>query len=165
LIVFFPFYQTLEKLSWEHPTALLRAGAVAAIFTFLDFFDIGVQRTGMSTIANICRQVPSDQLHLFTDVLGQLTDMLQYPDQKSTRSPPAFLFFHFHFFLNGLGVDTIVAESACLSFCRMIENFVGDEQRVETIVSRGLLPRVTKLIAGEGSVTLEYRFPYFHIFI
>jgi E3 ubiquitin-protein ligase TRIP12 len=77
---------TLEKLSLEHPTALLRAGAVAAIFTFLDFFDIGVQRTAMSTIANICRQVPSDQMHLFTDVLGQLTDMLQYPDQKST--PP-----------------------------------------------------------------------------
>jgi hypothetical protein len=49
-----------------------------------------------------------------------------------------------------------VVESACLSFCRLIENFVGDEQKVETIVSRGLLPRVTKLITGEGSVTLEY---------
>ena len=61
---------TLEKLSWEHPTALLRAGAVSAIFLFLDFFDIGVQRTAMSTIANICRQVPSDQMQLFTDVLG-----------------------------------------------------------------------------------------------
>jgi hypothetical protein len=49
-----------------------------------------------------------------------------------------------------------VVESACLSFCRLIENFVGDEEKVETIVSRGLLPRVTKLITGEGSVTLEY---------
>jgi hypothetical protein len=49
-----------------------------------------------------------------------------------------------------------VVESACLSFCRLVENFVGDEERVETIVSRGLLPRALKLVAGEGSVTLEY---------
>jgi hypothetical protein len=35
--------QALEKISHEHPTACLRAGALMAVLSYLDFFSTGVQ--------------------------------------------------------------------------------------------------------------------------
>jgi hypothetical protein len=35
--------QALEKISREHPTACLRAGALMAVLSYLDFFSTGVQ--------------------------------------------------------------------------------------------------------------------------
>jgi len=34
--------KALEKLSYEHPAPLLKAGALASILSFLDFFPIGM---------------------------------------------------------------------------------------------------------------------------
>lgn len=35
--------QALKKISQEHPTACLRAGALMAVLSYLDFFSTGVQ--------------------------------------------------------------------------------------------------------------------------
>lgn len=35
--------QALKKISLEHPTACLRAGALMAVLSYLDFFSTGVQ--------------------------------------------------------------------------------------------------------------------------
>lgn len=37
--------QALKKISQEHPTACLRAGALMAVLSYLDFFSTGVQVT------------------------------------------------------------------------------------------------------------------------
>jgi E3 ubiquitin-protein ligase TRIP12 len=46
--------QALEKLSHDHPGALLRAGGLVAALSYLDFFPAGVQRSAAATAANIC---------------------------------------------------------------------------------------------------------------
>jgi E3 ubiquitin-protein ligase TRIP12 len=50
--------QALEKLSHEHPLAILRAGGMQAVLQFVDFFATGVQRIAVSTAANLCRGLP-----------------------------------------------------------------------------------------------------------
>ncbi|KAK9129435.1 hypothetical protein Sjap_009922 [Stephania japonica] len=52
--------QALKKISQEHPTACLRAGALMAVLSYLDFFSTGVQRVALSTAANMCKKLPSD---------------------------------------------------------------------------------------------------------
>eukprot|EP00960_Hanusia_phi_P059118 764079-Hanusia_phi.AAC.5 len=47
---------TLHKISKDHAVHLLRAEGVSAVLSFLDFFPITVQRTGMTTVANMCRR-------------------------------------------------------------------------------------------------------------
>ena len=45
--------QALEKLSHEHPLAILRAGGMLAVLQFVDFFATGVQRIAVSTAVEI----------------------------------------------------------------------------------------------------------------
>lgn len=42
--------QALKKISQEHPTACLRAGALMAVLSYLDFFSTGVQVTDGLTL-------------------------------------------------------------------------------------------------------------------
>mmetsp|Transcript_5126 Transcript_5126/g.18736 ORF Transcript_5126/g.18736 Transcript_5126/m.18736 type:complete len:1950 (-) Transcript_5126:161-6010(-) len=74
--------QALEKVSAEHPSACLRAGALMAVLAYLDFFPTGVQRVAVSTAANICRQIPSDSVGLVSDAVAILSNILQYSDHK-----------------------------------------------------------------------------------
>lgn len=53
--------QALEKISFEHPTAVLRAGGLLAVLSYLDFFSTGVQvrwtatiSTGLPSCQNVC---------------------------------------------------------------------------------------------------------------
>jgi E3 ubiquitin-protein ligase TRIP12 len=75
--------QCLEKISYEHPAAIVREGGLMAVLTFFDFFATGTQRVALSIAANICRQIPSDCYSMITDAFPILTNLLQYPDQKS----------------------------------------------------------------------------------
>ena len=42
-VVMLQSLQALKKISQEHPTACLRAGALMAVLSYLDFFSTGVQ--------------------------------------------------------------------------------------------------------------------------
>lgn len=46
--------QALGKISQSCPEALLEAGALEAMLSFLDFFQIGLQRVAVNTAANVC---------------------------------------------------------------------------------------------------------------
>lgn len=74
--------QALEKLSHEHPLAILRAGGMVAVLQFVDFFATGVQRIAVSTAANMCRGLPIECAHLVADAVPQLTGLLNHHDQK-----------------------------------------------------------------------------------
>ncbi|KAL6072066.1 Thyroid receptor-interacting protein 12 [Balamuthia mandrillaris] len=115
----------LEKLSWEHPTALLKAGAMASVLSFLDFFPSGIQRKAVSTAANICRHIPEECFDMVLDTLPVLTNLLQYTDSK-------------------------LVESACLCFSRLTESFYRDETKLQIISSSGLFPHIIKLLGGQG---------------
>lgn len=71
--------QALEKISHEHPTACLRAGALIAVLSYLDFFSTGVQVSFLvvnSTEANSGRSCFVD--HAKVGVIGVI--------QKWTRT-------------------------------------------------------------------------------
>ncbi|KAI5402308.1 E3 ubiquitin-protein ligase upl3, variant 3 [Lathyrus oleraceus] len=75
--------QALKKISQEHPTACLRAGALMAVLSYLDFFSTGVQRVALSTAANMCKKLPSDAADFVMEAVPLLTNLLQYHDAKT----------------------------------------------------------------------------------
>eukprot|EP01113_Clastostelium_recurvatum_P006997 TRINITY_DN1321_c0_g1_i2.p1 TRINITY_DN1321_c0_g1~~TRINITY_DN1321_c0_g1_i2.p1 ORF type:complete len:1980 (+),score=516.89 TRINITY_DN1321_c0_g1_i2:142-6081(+) len=119
--------QALEKLSNEHPAALLRSGALMAVLAYLDFFSTGVQRVAVATAANICKQVSSDLFDsMVVDSIPNITQLIQNHDQK-------------------------VVESAVLCFSRLVETFVDSESRLQAITSAGLLPNMVRLMSAAHS--------------
>ncbi|KAG0473153.1 hypothetical protein HPP92_015010 [Vanilla planifolia] len=74
--------QALKKISQEHPTACLRAGALMAVLSYLDFFSTGVQRVALSTAANMCKKLPSDAADFVMEAVPLLTNLLHYHDAK-----------------------------------------------------------------------------------
>ncbi|XP_058750450.1 uncharacterized protein LOC131623458 isoform X2 [Vicia villosa] len=74
--------QALKNISQEHPTACLRAGALMAVLSYLDFFSTGVQRVALSTAANMCKKLPSDAADFVMEAVPLLTNLLQYHDAK-----------------------------------------------------------------------------------
>jgi len=120
--------QTLEKISLEQPTAVLRAGGLMAVLSYLDFFSTGVQRMAVSTAANICRQIPQDCFNLVKESIPILTNLLQYSDQK-------------------------VVELSCLCFSRLVDSFYDSSSNLEFITSFGLLPHLVRILSGMYSNT------------
>ena len=70
--------QALEKLSHEHPQAVLRQGGLVAVLSYLDFFQTGVQRVAVATAATMCRQLTSDSIDAVSTAVPILTNLLQY---------------------------------------------------------------------------------------
>ncbi|XP_047269036.1 E3 ubiquitin-protein ligase UPL3-like isoform X1 [Capsicum annuum] len=74
--------QALKKISQEHPTACLRAGALMAVLSYLDFFSTRVQRVALATATNMCKKLPSDASDFVMEVVPPMTNLLQYHDAK-----------------------------------------------------------------------------------
>ncbi|CAM6105259.1 unnamed protein product [Calypogeia fissa] len=118
--------QALEKISHEHPTACLRAGALIAVLFHLDFFSTGVQRVAVSTAANICRQLPSDAADFVMEAVPLLTNLLQYQDSK-------------------------VVEHASVCLTRIAEAFASAPEKLDILCSHGLIPQAARLISVGNS--------------
>ncbi|KAG0572814.1 hypothetical protein KC19_VG127600 [Ceratodon purpureus] len=118
--------QALEKISHEHPTACLRAGALMAVLSFLDFFSTGVQRVAVTTAANMCRQLPSDAVDFVTEAVPLLTNLLQYQDSK-------------------------VVEHASVCLSRIAESFGSSSEKLDMLCAHGLIPLVARLISVSNS--------------
>mmetsp|Transcript_50841 Transcript_50841/g.94724 ORF Transcript_50841/g.94724 Transcript_50841/m.94724 type:complete len:1715 (-) Transcript_50841:1206-6350(-) len=117
--------QALEKLSHEHPGACLRAGGLAAVLSYLDFFATGVQRVALATAANMCRQLPADAEEMVVDCVPILTNLLTYQDTK-------------------------LVEQACVCLSRISESFASSPARITMLCSHGLMEQVARLVAEEG---------------
>ena len=111
---------TLEKLSHDHPGPILRAGGLVAVLSFLDFFATGVQRSAVTTAANVCRGVPQDCFHFTVDAIPILTNLLRYQDHK-------------------------IIEKACLAFSRLVDSFAKNSVHLKTIASHGMLSNMVFL--------------------
>lgn len=118
--------QALEKISHEHPTACLRAGALMAVLSYLDFFSTGVQRVAVSTAANICRQLPLDASDFVMEAVPILTNLLQYQDAK-------------------------VVEHASVCLTRIAECFASSPEKIDMLCSHGLIPQAVRLISVSTS--------------
>ncbi|XP_043712874.1 E3 ubiquitin-protein ligase UPL3-like [Telopea speciosissima] len=126
--------QALKKISQEHPTACLRAGALMAVLSFLDFFSTGVQRLALSTAANMCKKLPSDASDYVMEAVPLLTNLLQYHDSK-------------------------VLEHASVCLTRIAEAFASSPEKLDQLCNHGLVAQAASLISignsGGGQASLS----------
>ncbi|OTA80933.1 hypothetical protein M434DRAFT_401553 [Hypoxylon sp. CO27-5] len=112
---------TLEKISVEYPTSIVREGGLTACLTYLDFFPTGTQRTAVTTAANCCRNIPEDSFSVITGVMPILLNVLNSSDQR-------------------------VVEQASLCVTRIIESFKYQSSKLEQLVSVDLLKVILRLL-------------------
>ncbi|KAF9622824.1 hypothetical protein IFM89_034059 [Coptis chinensis] len=126
--------QALKKISQEHPTACLRAGALMAVLSYLDFFSTGVQRVALSTAANMCKKLPSDAADFVMEAVPLLTNLLQYHDSK-------------------------VLEHASVCLTRIAEAFASSPEKLDELCNHGLVEQAASLISitnsGGGQASLS----------
>ncbi|CAM0948357.1 unnamed protein product [Alopecurus aequalis] len=114
--------QALRKISLEHPTACLRAGALMAVLSYLDFFSTGVQRVALSTAANICRKLPSDASEFVMEAVPLLTNLLHHHDSK-------------------------VLEHASVCLTRIAEAFAHYPDKLDELCNHGLVAQAASLVS------------------
>ncbi|XP_076926012.1 E3 ubiquitin-protein ligase UPL3-like [Bidens hawaiensis] len=126
--------QALKKISLENPTACLRAGALMAVLSYLDFFSTGIQRVALSTAANMCKKLPSDAADFVMEAVPLLTNLLQYHDVK-------------------------VLEHASICLTRIVEAFAASSDKLDELCNHGLVTQTASLISisssggGQASLT------------
>uniref|UniRef100_A0A164V636 HECT-type E3 ubiquitin transferase n=1 Tax=Daucus carota subsp. sativus TaxID=79200 RepID=A0A164V636_DAUCS len=118
--------QALKKISQEHPTACLRAGALMAVLQYLDFFSTGVQRVALTTAANMCKKLPADAADFVTNAVPLLSQLLQEHDAK-------------------------VIELAAICLTRIVESFAASPERLDALCDHGLITQVASLISTSSS--------------
>ncbi|KAJ3679918.1 hypothetical protein LUZ60_016196 [Juncus effusus] len=118
--------QALKKISQEHPTACLRAGALMAVLSYLDFFSTGVQRVALSTAANMCRKLPSDASDFVMEAVPLLTNLLNYHDSK-------------------------VLEHASVCLTRIAESFASSPDKLDELCNHGLVAQAASLVSISNS--------------
>ncbi|KAK4506542.1 hypothetical protein PRZ48_000274 [Zasmidium cellare] len=119
---------TLEKISVEFPSSIVREGGLTACLTYLDFFATSTQRTAVTTAANCCRNIPEDSFPTVRDVMPILLNALSSSDQR-------------------------VVEQASLCVSRVIDSFKYHESKLEELVSPELLKAILRLLLP-GSTNL-----------
>ena len=112
---------TLEKISVEYPTSIVREGGLTACLSYLDFFATSTQRTAVTTAANCCRNIPEDSFGVIKDVMPILLNVLSSSDQR-------------------------VVEQASLCVTRIIESFKYQSSKLEVLVSVDLLKAILRLL-------------------
>lgn len=119
---------TLEKISVEFPSSIVREGGLTACLTYLDFFATSTQRTAVTTAANCCRNIPEESFPVVRDVMPILLNVLGSNDQK-------------------------VVEQGSLCVSRVVESFKYQESKLEELVSPDLLKAIIRLLLP-GSTNL-----------
>ena len=113
--------QTLEKISVEFPSSIVREGGLTACLTYLDFFATSTQRTAVTTAANCCKNIPQDSFPVIRDVMPILLNVLSSSDQK-------------------------VVEQGSLCVSRVVESFKCQQDKLEELVSVDLLKAIKRLL-------------------
>jgi E3 ubiquitin-protein ligase TRIP12 len=112
---------TLEKISVDYPSSIVREGGLTACLSFLEFFATATQRTAVTTAANCCRNIPQDSFPVVRDVMPTLLNIFGSSDQR-------------------------VIEQASLCVTGIIESFKFHSSKLEELVSVDLLKTVLRLL-------------------
>lgn len=112
---------TLEKISAEFPSAIVREGGLTACLNYLDFFATSTQRTAVTTAANCCKNIPQDSFSVIKEVMPILLNVLSSSDQK-------------------------VVEQGSICVSRVVESFKYQQDKLEELVSINLLKAIRRLL-------------------
>ncbi|KAM0786305.1 hypothetical protein ACM66B_001783 [Microbotryomycetes sp. NB124-2] len=119
---------TLEKISEEAPSSIVREGGLNALLSFLDFFSFHVQRTAVTAAANCCRSLSLESFSMVQDVMPIFRNVLGYPDQR-------------------------VVEQACLAIVRIVDSYRHYPDKLDALMSSELLTSV-KVLLNPDSTTV-----------
>lgn len=118
--------QTLEKISEEVPSAIVRAGGLSALLTYLDFFSFHVQRTAVTAAANCCRSLTPESFTMVRDVMPIVKNVLGYSDQR-------------------------VVEQACLAVVRIVESYRHYPDKLEALLTADILASIRVLLNPDST--------------
>ncbi|KAI4310728.1 hypothetical protein MLD38_035683 [Melastoma candidum] len=122
--------QALEKMSRDQPLACLEAGAILAVLNFIDFFSTSLQRVAISTIANICKKLPSDSPSPFMEAVPILCNLLQCEDRQ-------------------------LVESVALCLIKITKRVSQAPENLEGLCKHGMIHQATQLIKLCGKSTVS----------
>ncbi|KAI0091468.1 hypothetical protein BDY19DRAFT_983799 [Irpex rosettiformis] len=121
---------TLEKISEEFPSAIVREGGLAALLNYLDFFSIAVQRTALQAASNCCRNVSVEHLPMVRSVWPIIRNCLGYADQR-------------------------LVEYACLCVIRVVDSYYrSSPESLEALVDAELVKALNNLLSPAGGSPL-----------
>ncbi|KAI6126477.1 ubiquitin-protein ligase [Pisolithus croceorrhizus] len=117
---------TLEKISEEFPSSIVRENGLAALLSYLDFFSIAVQRTALQAAANCCRNISSDHYSMIRGVWSIIRDCLGYSDQR-------------------------LVEFACLCVIRVIDSYHrASTENLENLLDASAIRAINALLLPSG---------------
>ncbi|KAJ7180903.1 hypothetical protein C8R46DRAFT_985964 [Mycena filopes] len=118
---------TMEKISEEFPSSIVREGGLAALLNYLDFFSIAVQRTALQAASNCCRNVSAEHSAQIRGVWPIIRNCLAYSDQR-------------------------LVEFACLCVIRVIDSYHrASVENLEALVDTDLIRAVNQLLLPAGA--------------
>ncbi|KAE9398555.1 hypothetical protein BT96DRAFT_957548 [Gymnopus androsaceus JB14] len=121
---------TMEKISEEFPSSIVREGGLGALLNYLDFFSIAVQRTALQAASNCCRNVSSEHFPMISGVWSIIRNCLSYSDQR-------------------------LVEYACLCVIRVIDSYHrASIENLEALVDTELIRAVNQLLMPAGGSPL-----------
>ncbi|GBE89625.1 hypothetical protein SCP_1602880 [Sparassis crispa] len=121
---------TLEKISEEFPSSIVREGGLAALLNYLDFFSIAVQRTALQAASNCCRNVSAEHFPMIRGVWPIIRNCLGYSDQR-------------------------LVEFACLCVIRVVDSYYrSSPEHLEALVDVDLIKAVNLLLLPAGGSPL-----------
>ncbi|KAG8933673.1 Ubiquitin fusion degradation protein 4 [Tulasnella sp. 418] len=121
---------TLEKISEEYPSAIVREGGLSALLNYLDFFATNVQRTALQAASNCCRNASTEHFDQIKQVLPVIRGVLSYSDQR-------------------------LVEYACLCIIRTVESFYrSSPDLLEVILDEGTIRAVNALLTPTTGSTV-----------
>ena len=112
---------TLQKISAEFPTSIVREGGLTACLQYLDFFPTSTQRTAVTTAANCCRNIPEESFPIVKDVMPNLLNVLNSNDQK-------------------------VVEQGSLCITRIVDSFKFRDEKLADLMTADLLKVILRLL-------------------
>ena len=117
--------QALEKLSHENGKELLKEGALGAVLSFIDFFQIGMQRVAVSTASNICTATSAadgdDVWGSITSAVPMLINLLNSSDLK-------------------------IVQHACNALISVAKAYSASSERMNELTALGLVERVLEKV-------------------
>ncbi|BGP01543.1 Ubiquitin fusion degradation protein 4 [Rhodotorula toruloides] len=117
---------TLEKISEEVPSTIVREGGLSALLTYIDFFSFHVQRTAVTAAANCCRNLTPDSFARVVEVMPIFKNILGYPDQR-------------------------VVEQGCLAIVRIVDSYRHYPDKLEELLSNDLLVAIKALLNPDST--------------
>ncbi|KAG6853894.1 hypothetical protein C0991_000359 [Blastosporella zonata] len=121
---------TMEKISEEFPSSIVREGGLAALLNYLDFFSIAVQRTALQAASNCCRNVAPEHFPMIKGVWPIIRNCLTYSDQR-------------------------LVEFACLSVIRVVDSYYrAPTDNLEALVDTDMIKAINTLLLPAGGSPL-----------